>query len=571
MAISCTSGLMYKWIEKAILLLFAVFAWSLSLNAQNDTEKLAQTADEVLKERGEVIVRFVKPSSFSLNDISSFLSIDHFRNDTVVAYANTQGFTMFHQLGIPFEVLIPFSSRSEVIAPQNGMAFADTYPSYAEYTSMMHNFASTYTQICTITEFGNSINGHKLLALKISDNPQVDEHEPVVLYTAAIHGDETLGYVLMLKLINYLLTMYATDPSVKNLVDQEEIWINPLFNPDGTYYASDNSVTGATRFNAVDVDLNRDFPDLRDSEWKAKERQPETRAMMNFMEEIHPVLSVNFHGGAEVVNYPWDTWARSHADDNWYYGISRAYADTVHQNAPASYMSFLNNGITNGYAWYSVYGGRQDYVNYMLHGREVTIELSDDKMPGTDQLGIYWNYNRRSLLQFMENALTGFTGTVTDSLTSQPLMAMVSVKNHDRDNSFALSDEIHGIFTRLIGEGRYTVVIEAEGYHAETLTVDVEKGTLTNLDIRLSPTLNKQVFPNPFTDEFRIYLSPAGENLQLTFFDLSGRKVKVMNQTVVGEGIQIIDAKDLAPGLYVLQVVYGQSAWNIRIMKNNFR
>ena len=73
-------------------------------------------------------------------------------------------------------------------------------------------------------------------------------------------------------------------------------------------------------------------------------------------------------------------------------------------------MTAEDNGITNGYSWYPVYGGRQDYVNYFIHGREVTIELSDDKIPDENKLDNYWKYNYRSLLQYIEQVYTGISG-----------------------------------------------------------------------------------------------------------------------------------------------------------------
>jgi len=39
----------------------------------------------------------------------------------------------------------------------------------------------------------------------------------------------------MLRLADYLLENYTSDLKVKDLVDNLEIWINPLANPDGTY------------------------------------------------------------------------------------------------------------------------------------------------------------------------------------------------------------------------------------------------------------------------------------------------------------------------------------------------
>ena len=107
--------------------------------------------------------------------------------------------------------------------------------------------------------------------------------------------------------------------------------------------------------------------------------------MMRFLAKHRFVLSANFHSGEEVVNYPWDRWSRDHPDKEWFYMISRAYADTVHRHAPYGYMNYLDNGVTNGYYWYPVNGGRQDYVTYELQGREVTIELDSDYITPVQQ------------------------------------------------------------------------------------------------------------------------------------------------------------------------------------------
>jgi hypothetical protein len=182
------------------------------------------------------------------------------------------------------------------------------------------------------------------------------------------------------------------------MVNNMDIWINPLANPDGTYAGGNNSVNGATRYNANFVDLNRNYPDPDDGPHPdGNPWQVETIAFMDFAEGRDFVMSANFHGGAEVVNYPWDTWSHFHADDNWWQYVSREYADTVHDNAPFGYMNYLNNGITNGYAWYEITGGRQDYMNYFHQCREFTLEISDIKLLPANQLINHWNYNYRSI------------------------------------------------------------------------------------------------------------------------------------------------------------------------------
>jgi hypothetical protein len=70
----------------------------------------------------------------------------------------------------------------------------------------------------------------------------------------------------------------------------------PLFIPPFT--------NRATRRNAKFVDLNRNFP----SPWENEQRdtQPETLAVMKWNQLTPFILDGNFHGGAVVVNYPYD-------------------------------------------------------------------------------------------------------------------------------------------------------------------------------------------------------------------------------------------------------------------------
>ena len=158
----------------------------------------------------------------------------------------------------------------------------ETYPSYTQYDSIMHKFTDDYPSLCHLETIGTSVNGKLVLALKISDNAATDEDEPEVFYSSTIHGDETGGYVLMLRLADFLLKNYFINSRVKNLVDNLEIWINPLANPDGTYRTG-NTITSPTRNNANGKDLNRNFPD---PDYPAIVQQKETLDMIKFMRKL---------------------------------------------------------------------------------------------------------------------------------------------------------------------------------------------------------------------------------------------------------------------------------------------
>jgi hypothetical protein len=380
---------------------------------------LSQTP-EYFKKNLEVYFEFNISDRAELEKLTTIISIDNVEGKRVKAYANEEEWNNFIKLNYSYKVL-PHPGDAEGIKMSDDLkSFGswDVYPTYELYIQMMNQFALNYPDICRIVDAGNSVNGRKLLFAVISDNVNVREAEPQFMYSSTMHGDETTGYVLMLRLIDSLLTSYGTDARITNLVNNIEIWINPNSNPDGTYYGGNNTVANARRYNANGIDINRNFPTPAGS--PSGSRQVETQAMITIADSNNFVLSANFHGGAEVVNYPWDSFSRLHPDNNWFVQISRKYADTAHANSPSGYMDYLNNGITNGWAWYSVYGGRQDFFTYFKRGREVTIEISNTKNPASSLLPSFWNYNRYSLLSYMENCLYGIRGIVTRFIGQSP-------------------------------------------------------------------------------------------------------------------------------------------------------
>lgn len=440
-----------------------------------------------------------------LENLTQVVSISSVDGNTVYAYANDGQLKALLDLGYAIDELAPPGTLGDpgMATDLEDMADWDRYPSYDQYETMMYQFEIDYPDLCQVYNIGYSVEGRKILFARISDNVGTAENEPEVVYTSTMHGDETTGYVLMLRLIDSLLTAYGTDPEATNLVNNLEIWINPLANPDGTYAGGDGSVYGATRFNANYVDLNRNFPDPAYGDhpdgyaW-----QPENIAMMNFAQGRNIILSANFHGGKEVVNYPWDCFERYHADDLWYWTISRAYADTAQAYSPTGYMDDLDDGITNGWEWYPVYGGRQDYMNYWHGDREVTIELSTIKLVSASTLPAYWDYNKVALFDYISHSLTGIRGTVTNLHTGLPVAATVFIPNHDIDNSQVRTDFETGNYHRMIAPGTYDLTFTADGYQEYSVfNVTVVEGGITVVNIQLDPNPTFQVCGDANGDE----------------------------------------------------------------------
>jgi predicted deacylase len=459
------------------------------------------------------------------------------------------------------------------------------YPTYNQYLSLMQGFAADHPEICRLDTFGVTVQGRHLLALKISDHVEDDEEEAAFLYTSSMHGNEIVGYVLLLRLADTLLNGYGSDGEITTLVDNLQIWINPLANPDGSFSNDNNlSLEHAQRMNreGIDmnregIDLNRDFPNPGAGEVDdTTGRALESRFMMEFLKEHRFTLSANIHSGTEVVNYPWDHTFDLHADDDWYRFISHEYADEAMAVDPDYMFGWPDGGITNGAEWYIANGTRQDYVNYYLGGREVTLELSMEYLLDSDELEQHWNINQRSLINYMSQCLYGIRGKVTDLESSNPLEARIEIIDHDSSYSVVYSSENHGDYYRLIKEGFYDLVVSAPGYYNDTLLdVAVTDYQSTFLDIQLQsygvsvPQQEAPVFriyPNPAVNSFVVepVMLPYGE-LELLVHSMDGRMIYQNTVSYHGGGIEF-STQEMESGIYLVRCSSGKHTEVHRLM-----
>ncbi|MEF3694845.1 MAG: M14 family zinc carboxypeptidase [Candidatus Cloacimonadota bacterium] len=481
--------------------------------------------------------RFELLDKTELTDLSSVISIDNIRGNWVYAYANDTEWEAFGKLGYRTQLLpSPASEYPATIArSQSEMRSWDAYPTYDAYVAMMNAFATSYPGLCQIVNVGTTVNGRQIIFAKISDNVSSHEAEPELMYSGTMHGDELVGYVLLLRLIDSLLSGYGTDPRITNLVNNAELWICPNTNPDGTYYGGNSTVASARRYNANGIDLNRNFPN-QDGSLNSGAIQVETQIIMDLYAAHNFAFAANFHGGSEVVNYPWDYTYSLHPDDDWYISSSLAYASSAQANGPANYFTDINsNGITNGAAWYVIAGGKQDWTNYTAHSREVTIELSLTKLPNASTLPSYWNYNYDALLALLEQGLYGVHGIVKDAY-GNPLEATITVNGHDTAVSVISTDHAGGDFYRYLNPGTYSLTVSTAGYPDEVIdNVIVNANQKTSLNITFGEVAHQQqIVLNPGWNliSFNIDL---GSNSLASVFDAGLIQIKTQDASYAPE------------------------------------
>ncbi len=141
---------------------------------------------------------------------------------------------------------------------------------YWEMRDSVNAFANRYPAICKKDSLGRSYQGLALLSMKISDNVAIDEGEPAMCINGATHAREPMGTHLCIDFAQYLLSNYGTDSFVTWLVNNRQIYIIPVMNPDGYRYNSDSGgATSNIRKNrhfysgqgtsSAGVDLNRNY------------------------------------------------------------------------------------------------------------------------------------------------------------------------------------------------------------------------------------------------------------------------------------------------------------------------
>jgi len=448
-------------------------------------QKSQQELKQLMQQRNEYYFTFNLNGNDDLNAIAHTISVDRVDGTLVTAYANNKEFAHFQKLGYEVTLQTPPSLLEEV-AMWDGSNRAeydwDSYPTYSAYENMMFQFATDHPDKCEIITLGTLPSGRKIMIAHLNDGPR--DNKPKFLYTSTIHGDETTGWIMMLRLIDYLLEN-PDEPEVQTVMNNIDLYIGPNTNPDGTYHGGNNNVNGATRYNANGVDMNRNYADPHGSAHPdGNPYATETEWFMQFADENAFVMGANYHGGAEVMNYPWDNTYTLHADDAWYQLISHEYADLTHE-VNWNYMTDYNNGITNGAQWYMIGGGRQDYMNGYAQCRELTIECSNSKMPNGNQLPNFWNYNKNSIFAFMTQCIYGIHGTVTDAANGQPLNATITIANHDDTYSVVESHLPAGDYHRPIIAGTYDVTYACNGYYPQTFTITVSDYETVIQDVQL--------------------------------------------------------------------------------------
>lgn len=214
---------------------------------------------------------------------------------------------------------------------------------YQEFIDEIDAMAAQYPNLITAkSPIGSfqTIENRPIYWVRLSDNPNTDEAEPEVLYTAVHHAREPNSLSEVIFYMWYLLENYNTSDEIKFLVDNTEMYFVPMINPDGYIYneTTDPNGGGLWRKNrrhnsggSYGVDLNRNYSygwgTTGTSSTQSNETycgtaafsEPETQAMKWFCENRDFQYAFNSHTYANDILHPIGTTVAEYAADHNYF------------------------------------------------------------------------------------------------------------------------------------------------------------------------------------------------------------------------------------------------------------
>ncbi|MEC4091736.1 M14 family zinc carboxypeptidase [Pseudoalteromonas rubra] len=166
------------------------------------------------------------------------------------------------------------TSRIQSAEQESGIPNFSCYPTLAETQQLAQTLAQTYPDFVELKHIGSSweksqgLGGHDLTVLVLKNKKRNKWRKRPALYMqGALHAREYTPGAITLKFAQYLLENRETDADVNWILNQREIHILLIANPDGRVLAEQGQLwrkNTNTAYCALDdtlrgVDLNRNF------------------------------------------------------------------------------------------------------------------------------------------------------------------------------------------------------------------------------------------------------------------------------------------------------------------------
>ncbi|MBN2379807.1 T9SS type A sorting domain-containing protein [candidate division WOR-3 bacterium] len=284
------------------------------------------------------------------------------------------------QAGVKYQV-ITYDLESYYASRMSAASNFGDYYTYDEANAILDSLHEKYPtliserMILPNDSLGDTTwDGNYVWAVKISDDVEIEESEPEILYTGLHHAREPIGANICVEWARWLLDNYDSDPLAGYLVSNREIWIVPVANPDGYLYneliepggggmhRKNRRPTGADN---QGVDPNRNYPymwgiddvgsspDPEEDVYRGPSpgSEPEVQSIMKLCQAHQFTTAVNFHSYSDLFLYPWGYKQEKCEDEAAFFSWGEIATRLSWYNVIGGYELYITNGDSDDWMY----------------------------------------------------------------------------------------------------------------------------------------------------------------------------------------------------------------------------
>lgn len=290
---------------------------------------------------------------------------EHVAEPTLDVVLDPEGLAWLHTQGLAWQVLVPDveavaaaeRERLEAVAVAEAQRPPTPDQWFSEYRDLpaihayLEDLAALRPDLATVQTLGTSLQGRPLLALRIhgqgggqAGGQGESQHQPRrrMLIDSGLHAREWISMMVTTCVADRLVRGYADDPRLRRFVDEVELVVLPVSNPDGYEHSwHRDRYWRKNRRDEHGVDLNRNFglawggegssdkPASQVYRGSAPFSEPESQAIASAMEAERFDAHVDFHSYGQLLLHPWSHTKKPAADHAYLHALAKDMGDAI--------------------------------------------------------------------------------------------------------------------------------------------------------------------------------------------------------------------------------------------------
>jgi murein tripeptide amidase MpaA len=433
------------------------------------------------------------------------------KHDSVHVFLSEDEFSELQNLNILDQLFILANKTADNMPfkyPANDLMFLGKVPkgyhNLEEIVTFLRNTEKDFPKIAKLVNIakeygpGQTHEGRPIYAMKLSKNVHKDEDEPNILIVSLHHAREITTTELSMYTIAKLTSEYGKDPVITRALNENQIWIVPVVNPDGLHHVfTKNNWWRKNKRNhgnnTFGVDLNRNYDlgwhkcvakvDQTDDVYKGPHpfSEPEVQTLVGFSRRYPPAKVLDFHSyGNEVLT---------------------GYLCTKIPTSIGVYINETGKRLASSCGFEtrppSDDGEHQEYHIKQHTNFAFLVEIGDAFQPDYETCKKDVRRVWPLIYKFL-NVSIPLRGHVSDAKSGKPIQARIFVQGVEwKAGETRTSDAKHGAYSMFLLKGEHKITFAAPGYQSKTVTVHVpdmeEAGIVQDVQLEKKTLLNKNV------------------------------------------------------------------------------